>query len=231
MTRAAVLAVIIAAAAVAEAAPPTDVRAYCASKWTEYTMQAYCVDREQVAQRNLTRPKDDVVYSRCWKKWDSWTMVDYCVRQEETAKARLQGGGTAAPPAVSGPAPTAGVTPAGANRDLVFACSEFAKAGQHLVDGATRSTFQLNAELRPAYDAAERSGDNFLRQKIGAVMGGSSRAVPEVLNYCDRTLRGPSTPLTQQEIDAQTKRAAGQTGAKKCETKSYGGGAAVTVCE
>jgi len=44
-------------------------------------------------------------------------------------------------------------------------------------------------------------------------------------------VRGPSAPLTAEEIEQQTKRATEQTGSKKCETKTYGGGAAVTVCE
>ena len=41
----------------------------------------------------------------------------------------------------------------------------------------------------------------------------------------------PAKAITPQEAEAMTKRAAEKTGAKKCETKVYGGGAAVTVCE
>src|SRR3989442_10835978 len=160
-------------------------------------------------------------------------MVDYCVRQEEAAKAKVQGGSAVTAPQVTPRQPPVGGAPSAPapNRDLVLACGEFARAGQHLVEGVTRSTYQLNAELRPAYDAAERSGDSFLRQKIGAVMSGSAPAVTEVLNYCARAVRGSSIPLTQQEIEAQTKRATDQTGAKKCETKAYSGGAAGTLCE
>jgi hypothetical protein len=43
--------------------------------------------------------------------------------------------------------------------------------------------------------------------------------------------RPPAKPITTEEADAMTKRAKEQNGAKQCETKIYGGGAAVTVCE
>jgi hypothetical protein len=41
----------------------------------------------------------------------------------------------------------------------------------------------------------------------------------------------PAKAITPQEAEAMTKRAAEKTGAQKCETKVYGGGAAVTGCE
>ena len=43
----------------AQAAPPTDVKVYCASKWTDYSMQAFCIKQEQAAQTRLSRGVDD----------------------------------------------------------------------------------------------------------------------------------------------------------------------------
>jgi len=42
--------------------------------------------------------------------------------------------------------------------------------------------------------------------------------------------RAPAKPITPQEAGTMTKRATEQ-GGKKCETKIFGGGAAVTVCD
>jgi hypothetical protein len=41
----------------------------------------------------------------------------------------------------------------------------------------------------------------------------------------------PAKTITPQEADEMAKRASKQSGGAKCETKVYGGGAAVTVCE
>jgi hypothetical protein len=58
------------------AAPPADIKAYCASKWSEYSMQAYCVRQEQSAQATLARGVDDqAIWALCYQKWDSWQMV------------------------------------------------------------------------------------------------------------------------------------------------------------
>ena len=66
----------------AQAAPPTDVKVYCASKWTDYSMQAFCIKQEQAAQTRLSRGVDDqAIWSRCYHKWDSWEMVDFGVGQ------------------------------------------------------------------------------------------------------------------------------------------------------
>ena len=43
--------------------------------------------------------------------------------------------------------------------------------------------------------------------------------------------RPPAAPVTPREAETMTKRAKEQSGGKKCETKVYGGGAAVTVCD
>jgi hypothetical protein len=43
--------------------------------------------------------------------------------------------------------------------------------------------------------------------------------------------RLPAPPITPAEAARQTERAAEQSGSKTCQTKTYGGGAAVTVCE
>jgi hypothetical protein len=78
-------------------------------------------------------------------------------------------------------------------------------------------------------------------------------AVSDFASYCRNTvLKGPSTvifgargasapavdpprppalPLTPAELEAQTNRAKEQSGGRKCETKTYGGGAVVTVCD
>ena len=54
----------------AQAAPPTDVKVYCASKWTDYSMQAFCIKQEQAAQTRLSRGVDDqAIWSRCYHKW------------------------------------------------------------------------------------------------------------------------------------------------------------------
>lgn len=88
----------------------------------------------------------------------------------------------------------------------------------------------------------------FARDRSAEPMGA---AIQDFLGYCMNTvLRGPATtihaprvtaptldpprapakPLTREEVEQQTKRATEQSGSK-CQTKTYGGGAAVTVCD
>jgi len=231
------------------AAPPPDIKAYCAGKWAEYRMQAFCIDQEQAAQRRLSRGvSDQEIWTRCYHKWDSWQMVDFCVKDEEKAKAKVLGTPaprpTPAAPSIPAPsAPTSPLSPAVApaepqvNREALATCAEFARVGQRFLDGATTSTYQVEAELRSVYRLAERSGDRLLQQKTGAAIsaigsgGGPRGTVRDVLDYCLGLARGPAKPLTAEEIEQQTRRATEQSGGKKCETKVYGGGAAVTVCE
>ena len=63
-----------------------------------------------------------------------------------------------------------------------------------------------------------------LRRDVADGMTGMAQA-------CDS--KTPSRALTPAELEAQTKKAQGQTDKPgvKCTTKTYGGGAAVTVCE
>jgi hypothetical protein len=94
----------------ATATPPADIKAYCATKWVEYQMQAFCIDQETAAQRRLAAGvADQAIWSRCYYKWDSWQMAAFCVAEEEKAKAKIQGRSPAGalsvqPPALPAPA-------------------------------------------------------------------------------------------------------------------------------
>jgi hypothetical protein len=272
--RAAAIAMILSSAvflvpARPSAAPPNDIKAYCATKWTEYSMQAHCVRQEEAAQAKLSRGVDDQgIWTRCWHKWDSWSMVEHCVRQEQGAKANL-GGRSAPPPPTSPPAPptpSAAPIPSPApayDRQAVETCSQFLTGAKRIADGVAGSSYGIELEMRSVYSRAEQSSDRILQQKAGALVREAQAlpsarsttsmmaAVNDFAGYCRNTvLAGPSTvifgptsppstidppqppakPITPQEAETMTKRATEQ-GGKKCETKVYGGGAAVTVCE
>lgn len=258
------------------AAPPTDIKAYCAGKWAEYRMQAFCIDQEQAAQRRLSPGVgDQAIWARCYQKWDSWQMVDFCVKDEEKAKAKIGGAQPVTPSVPLAPTPSqvAPVPPMAPpvvaapdyDRVAVETCGEFLTGAKRIADGVASSPFQIELEMRSVYARAERSTDRLLQQKAGALVREAANfpkvrsaapfmaAVNDFAGYCRNTvLKGPGTvifgptgapapavdpprpparPITTQEAEAMTKRAIEQSGGKKCETKVYGGGAAVTVCD
>jgi hypothetical protein len=252
--------------AVAAAAPPADIKAYCAGKWADYTMQVYCIEREEQAQRRLAAGvSDQQIWARCYYKWDAWTMVAYCIDQEDKAKARILG---TAPPQMpaSPPTPQRPTTatptpapPAVSTHDVdvegVRACLALKEAlDTYLASGYLPG---LKGRLFNVASQGARSNDPYLRNAMSRLS--SSSTSDELITWMrvttdvcvNRTAQGPSTtiyapaaptpsvetprpaakPLTHEEVDRQTKRATEQSGAKKCETKVYGGGAAVTVCD
>jgi hypothetical protein len=258
------------------AAPPSDIKAYCAGQWAEYRMQAYCIEKEESARQKLANGvNDQAIWARCHHKWDSWRMAAYCVEREEEAKAKVEGRQHTPPPTplvpqqVRPPAlpPAAAVQPAVPDYDqiAVATCGEFLTGAKRIADGVASSPFQMELEMRSVYRRAEGSTDRLLQQKAGALVREAVNlprvksatpflaAVNDFAGYCRNTvLRGPATvifgptgspaptidhprppakPITQEEAEAMTKRATEHGGGKKCETKVYGGGAAVTVCE
>jgi hypothetical protein len=240
------------------AAPPADIKAYCAGKWAEYSMQAYCIGQEEQAQRKLAAGvSDQQIWVRCYQKWDAWTMVAYCVGQEENAKTKVQG--TPAPSMPSPQAPPTATTPSptpSTTRDTegVKACFALKDAlDVYLASGYMPG---LRGRLFSVATQGARSTDPYLRNAMSRLSTSSTSdemvtwmritadvcvnrtARPSTTIFGPATAppppdapRAPAAPVTKDELDTMTKRATEQSGAKKCETKTYGGGAAVTVCD
>jgi hypothetical protein len=186
---------ILLSAGSASAAPPTDIKAYCASKWAEYTMQAYCIEREELAQRKLgAGVSDQQIWARCYQKWDAWTMVAYCVEQEEKAKAKVLGT-PAPPPRVAPPASVPAPPPSsgGARQSSArHPCVLYADLLYYDRDG-TLSAKGFRDSFRQIYEWAKAFGDpkfteaagelwkaGVLKQDYGEYFGGPARDIAQL---------------------------------------------------
>jgi hypothetical protein len=167
-----VLGLLLVLPAAVFAAPPDDLKAYCAGKWPDsYRMQLYCVNEETRSRASVGQwaSTDAGIYSRCWNKWDSWRMVAYCGDQERQARSTLGAPAAPVPPPAPppSPAPATPLAPAtsGVNvtpdHDAIDACRMLLKAIDRFL--TYQSLIGLRRDVREVVDRAFRSPDAYVR--------------------------------------------------------------------
>ena len=207
-------------AAPALAAPPDDIPAYCNARHLNYSRFVLpCINGERAAKNRLERERqtftgvDRATIDRCTAASASWQDAELCVRQPAAARPSQ---------------------PSGGGGGLIDNLNRASNSMRNLTD----RTREYNDATRDAIEATKAAREAGVPPVPVAPLG----PPPNVIIFEPLKPPPPSAPSTAPEAPGRTitpaeaaaqSRAAEKTGkpGSKCQTKVYGGGAAVTARE